>query len=106
MLSEVPISWSSMNHGDTFVLDSGSLIFVWRGNKSSGAEGLAGAKLAARLRNKIGEEIVTLGDGEETEMTETELKTWEQFLPLAEKHQVQNPHVTDLPILLMGDVIY
>ena len=57
MLSEVPISWSSMNHGDTFVLDSGELIFVWRGRCSSGAEGLAAAKLATRLKNKMGEQV-------------------------------------------------
>lgn len=58
MLSEVqPLAWSSINHGDTFVLDAGETIFVWRGNQSSGAEGLAAAKLAARLRNRIGEQV-------------------------------------------------
>ena len=57
MLSEVPISWSSMNHGDTFVLDSGELIFVWRGRCSSGAEALTAAKLATRLKNKMGEQV-------------------------------------------------
>ena len=46
-----------MNHGDTFVLDAGNIIFVWRGVESTGAEGLAAAKLAARLRNKIGEQV-------------------------------------------------
>ena len=46
-----------MNHGDTFVLDAGNIIFVWRGVDSTGAEGLAAAKLAARLRNKIGEQV-------------------------------------------------
>merc|ERR1711872_168431 len=28
VLTQVPLAWSSMNHGDTFVLDSGKKIFV------------------------------------------------------------------------------
>jgi len=89
MLSEVPIGWGSMNHGDTFVLDAGNIIFVWRGVESTGAEGLAAAKLAARLRNKIGEQIVTLEDGEEEDLTEDEKNIWEKFLKLEDKNQIQ-----------------
>jgi len=90
ILSEVEISWSRMNHGDTFVLDTGTFIFVWRGRHSSGAEGLAGAKLAARLRNKVGEEIVTLEDGEEDEMKDKEKEAWERFLKLEDKSQIRD----------------
>ena len=33
------------------------LIFVWRGKESSAVEGLAGARLAAKLRNKMEEQV-------------------------------------------------
>ena len=49
--------------------DAGSHIFVWRGQSSSGAEGLYAAQLASRLRDKMGEQIVTVEDGEEDELT-------------------------------------
>merc|ERR1711962_1165810 len=31
VMQEVDMAWSSMNHGDVFVLDSGKKIFVWKG---------------------------------------------------------------------------
>ena len=33
------------------------LIFVWRGKESSAVEGLAGARLAAKLKNKMEEQV-------------------------------------------------
>merc|ERR1712215_56984 len=30
-LTEVALDWGSMNHGDTFVVDIGSFIFIWAG---------------------------------------------------------------------------
>ena len=32
ILNKVTMAWSSMNHGDVFVLDSGKKIFVWKGD--------------------------------------------------------------------------
>jgi len=89
MLSEVDVAWHSMNHGDTFVLDTGDFIFVWKGSQSSGAEGLAAAKLATRLRNRVGEEIIVVDDGQEAELTEAEAEAWNNSLPLQNKHEVR-----------------
>jgi len=89
VLTEMKICWSSFNHGDTFVLDTGGLIFVWRGAESSAAEGLTGARLAAKLRNKIGEQIVHLEDGDEEDLTDKEREIWETYLRLQDKNQVQ-----------------
>merc|ERR1712037_205369 len=38
VMTEVNMAWSSMNHGDVFVLDSGKKIFVWKGSGASGQE--------------------------------------------------------------------
>ena len=54
VMREVALAWPSLNHGDTFVLDSGSVIFVWSGAESSGGERLAAAHLASKLRDKVG----------------------------------------------------
>merc|ERR1711887_273963 len=40
VMTEVTMAWSSMNHGDVFVLDSGKKIFVWKGSGASGQEKL------------------------------------------------------------------
>ena len=82
VMREVKLSWTSMNHGDTFVLDSGSIIYVWKGSSSSGMEKITASGLANKLRDKIGEEIVNVVDGEEEEMTADELENWNKFLPL------------------------
>ena len=55
VMREVELAWPSLNHGDTFVLDSGSVIFVWSGAESSGGERLAAAHLASKLRDKVSE---------------------------------------------------
>jgi len=87
-LSEVEMYWSSMNHGDTFVIDSGKMIFVWVGTKSSSMEKVAAGGLALRLRDRIGEEIVFVDDGKEGEMTEDELIIWNKLLPLEGRSEV------------------
>ena len=56
VMREVALAWPSLNHGDTFVLDSGSVIFVWSGAESSGGERLAAAHLASKLRDKVGKD--------------------------------------------------
>jgi len=89
VLSEVVLDWGSMNHGDSFVVDTGSFIFIWVGVSSSGKEKMVAAGLASKLRDKIGEEFVHVRDGEEEEMTEDELKEWNKYLPLEKKGSVK-----------------
>ena len=42
------MAWSSMNHGDVFVLDSGKKIFVWKGSAASGQEKMTAGLIAAK----------------------------------------------------------
>jgi len=79
VMTEVPMAWSSMNHGDVFVLDSGKKIFVWRGAEASGSEKMAAGLIAAKLRDHVGEEITHLEDGEEEAECDEE---WTEHLPL------------------------
>lgn len=79
VLTQVPMAWSSMNHGDTFVLDSGKKIFVWAGSGSSGQERMKAGQVAAKLRDEVGEEIVHVTDGNEEEEVDEE---WTEHLPL------------------------
>jgi len=88
-LTEVAMDWSSMNHGDTFVLDTGSFIFIWTGETSSGMEKMVAAGLASKLRDRVGEEVVHVRDGEEEDMTSDELEAFMQYLPLEQKGNVK-----------------
>merc|ERR1712130_414724 len=45
VMTEVDMAWSSMNHGDVFVLDSGKKIFVWKGSGASGQEKMSAGAL-------------------------------------------------------------
>jgi len=91
VMREVELSWSSMNHGDTFVLDSGTIIFIWSGSSSAHAEKIAAAHLANKLKDKLGEEIVFVADGAEEDLTEDELQVWDKLLNLADRNLVQEP---------------
>ena len=83
ILRQVELDWANINHGDTFVLDAGNLIFIWSGESSSGSERLAAAALANKLRDRVGEDIVHLTDGqEEDDLDEDELAVWSKHLPL------------------------
>ena len=42
------MAWSSMNHGDVFVLDSGKKIFVWKGSGASIQEKMSAGLIAAK----------------------------------------------------------
>eukprot|EP00092_Neocalanus_flemingeri_P014764 GFUD01015933.1.p1 GENE.GFUD01015933.1~~GFUD01015933.1.p1 ORF type:complete len:344 (+),score=104.07 GFUD01015933.1:340-1371(+) len=88
-LSEVALDWGHMNHGDTFVVDTGSIIFIWAGVSSSGMEKVVAAGLASKLRDRVGEEIVHVRDGEEEEMTADELEVWNKFLPIQNRGNVK-----------------
>jgi len=88
ILRQVELDWSNMNHGDTFVLDAGSIIFIWSGKSSSGSERMAAASLAGRLRDRPGEDVVHLTDGKEHELTQEELALWSKHLPLEKRGAV------------------
>jgi len=85
ILRQVDLEWANINHGDTFVLDAGNLIFIWSGESSSGSERLAAAALANKLRDRVGEGIVHLTDGQEEDLDEDELAVWSKHLPLEKR---------------------
>ena len=89
VMREVSLAWANMNHGDTFVLDTGSIIFIWSGSSSSPGEKMTAASLANRLRDKLGEEIVHVADGDEEDLECEELKAWNAYLPLDAKSEVK-----------------
>ena len=106
VLREVAVDWTNMNHGDTFVFDAGYQIFIWSGATSSGAERISAANLAARLRDKPGENVVHLSDGrEEEELTEDELQVWSKHLPL-ERRELVRPAASDrkLSVLVQDEI--
>merc|ERR1711962_1527927 len=74
MGTEVPMAWSSMNHGDVFVLDSGK-------------EKMTAGLIAAKLRDHVGEDITHLEDGEEEAECDEE---WTEHLPLDGREEILN----------------
>ncbi|OCT75724.1 adseverin [Xenopus laevis] len=49
--TEVPLSWSSFNTGDCFIIDVGPEIYQWCGSKSNKYERLKAAQVATSIRN-------------------------------------------------------
>jgi len=95
ILREVDLDWSHVNHGDTFVLDAGEFIFIWSGSSSSGMEKMKAANLAQNLRDKAGERIVNVRDGQEEDLDKTELEVWCRHLPLEQRTLVTEAQQTD-----------
>merc|ERR1712196_723534 len=48
-ITEVKRERASMNHGDTFILDAGRLIYLWNGDESSGFEKAAANVVANQM---------------------------------------------------------
>merc|ERR1711953_829450 len=87
VMTEVDMAWSSMNHGDVFVLDSGKKIFVWKGSGASIQEKMSAGLIAAKMKDHPGEELVHVDDGdEETECDEE----WTEHLPLSGRGDVKD----------------
>jgi len=86
---EVPLSWSSMNHGDVFILDTGTNIFLWRGVQSSMAEKRTGGQMAGILKDRPGEEVIIVEDGDEGDLTGKQKEAWESALPLEDRGHIQ-----------------
>ncbi|CAH1789863.1 unnamed protein product [Owenia fusiformis] len=83
---QVPISWDSMNDGDAFILDLGAVLFCWLGKEVSTSEKLKCMAYARNLRDERGKgDVVTIESGEEKDMTEDELKLFEEKLPLGSR---------------------
>merc|ERR1712212_101017 len=87
VMTEVTMDWSSMNHGDVFVLDSGKKIFVWKGSAASGQEKMTAGLIAAKMRDHVGEEIVHLDDGDEEAECDEE---WTEHLPLTGRAEIKD----------------
>merc|ERR1711936_516011 len=85
VMTEVDMAWSSMNHGDVFVLDSGKKIFVWKGSGASGQEKMSAGMIAAKMKDHVGEEIVHVDDGDEEAECDEE---WTEHLPLDGRGQI------------------
>uniref|UniRef100_A0A4W3I1K7 Macrophage-capping protein n=1 Tax=Callorhinchus milii TaxID=7868 RepID=A0A4W3I1K7_CALMI len=49
--TEVPLSWSSFNKGDCFIVDLGAVIYQWCGSKCNKYERLRAAQVAAGIRD-------------------------------------------------------
>jgi len=88
MVIQVPLGWKQMNSGDVFILDAGPIIYVWRGAKSSFGEKTEAARLADVLKDKPGEKIVLVDDGDESDLEKGEQELFSQFLPLEEREQL------------------
>ena len=88
------IGWSSLNHGDSFVLDvpEENVVFAWHGRSSNRFEKLQAARFAETLKNEHGGveyEVVVLEDGHEESGTEHG-DIFNELLPLAERSKVQD----------------
>ncbi|KAK7083781.1 hypothetical protein SK128_018797, partial [Halocaridina rubra] len=87
VVTELPsISWSFMNDGDVYVLDTKETIYVWTGRCSNNIEKLQGAKFAGTLKQEHGgANILIIEDGRESLMMGKERNVFESHLPLNNK---------------------
>lgn len=88
VVRQLPLSWSSMNSGDVFVIDGRSYIFVWIGRDANVKEKMFGAKLAQDLKGDHGQTsctIVIVGDNQELALPQEERSVFDALLPLKEK---------------------
>lgn len=46
------MSWSSMNHGDRFILDLGQELWVWQGEEAGRMEKIKALEVARRIRDE------------------------------------------------------
>ena len=49
---QVKLSWSSMNHGDGFILDLGLKLWVWQGEEAGKMEKIKALEVARRIRDE------------------------------------------------------
>ncbi len=51
-VQQTKLAWSSMNHGDVFILDDGLSIYVWIGSKAGRLERVKGLDAARMIRDE------------------------------------------------------
>mmetsp|Transcript_6911 Transcript_6911/g.14264 ORF Transcript_6911/g.14264 Transcript_6911/m.14264 type:complete len:365 (-) Transcript_6911:1664-2758(-) len=69
---EVPMSFTSLNHGDVFILDTGSQLIQWNSSGSGPFERNRAAEVANMIENLRGGEVSTeVVDGDDIECHET-----------------------------------
>lgn len=51
-VQQVKLSWSSMNHGDGFILDLGLKLWVWQGEEAGKMEKIKALEVARRIRDE------------------------------------------------------
>jgi hypothetical protein len=77
-ISEVPVRWDSLNHGDAFILDAGLKIFVWQGSSSGIFEKTTAAKSANDIQDEHkGSQLFTVSDG----ATDSEANDFASYFP-------------------------
>lgn len=82
-----PINWSHFKSNYVMILKTPKYLFVWIGRTSSHSERLNAFKLAAKMRSQCKQmpEMVVVDDGYEQSMSETKKKSWNEYLPLAQR---------------------
>jgi hypothetical protein len=81
------IEWASLNRNDSFLVDMGSVVFVWNGKNANRMEKLQALNKAAQFRDERGGNVnlVIVEDGEEKDLGKEELKLFEAKFPLKDK---------------------
>ncbi|MBN3284289.1 ADSV protein, partial [Polyodon spathula] len=68
--TEVPLSWSSFNKGDCFIVDLGAVVYQWCGSKCNKFERLKAAQVAAGIRDNERNgraQLIVVEEGHESE---------------------------------------
>ncbi|XP_021948183.1 advillin isoform X2 [Folsomia candida] len=83
------VSWSNMNSGDAFLLQTKEAIFLWEGKTANNLEKLQAAKVSQQLKAESGAKsvIVFVKDGEEEQLQDIEKSLFEMYLPLKDRSQ-------------------
>jgi len=99
VLRQVPsVSWSEMNPGDVFILQTKEAIFIWQGETCNGFEKMQAAKVALDLKNTSSHcskaVITVVEDGSEKDLSPTELELFQSHLPLSKKGSMKAASAT------------
>jgi gelsolin len=73
-VTQVEMSWKSLNSGDVFVLDAGMKLWQWQGNKCSGQERIKAASLMTAIDDERGGKPVKFNIAEDDKDSDSEVK--------------------------------
>jgi gelsolin len=81
VVREVPLSTSSLNSGDVFLLDKGLKIIQWQGKGSSGGEKAKAGQIAQAIDDERGgkPEKIVLFEDDEHKASDKEKQEWQEF---------------------------